>query len=391
LKNGVNNGLSNKSNEKERKVLVILINATAAKTSGALTILKDCIAYIEQNIVPDKKYHLFTVLNDFNEMKNIQIHKLEPQSWISRIRWDNGGLWRWCQSNNLEPDIIVSLQNTSTKYKTKNGLAMTQVVYYHQTLPLNQLNGLYYGFKSMLKYYFYSFFVNRNNAKSYYVVQLPYVKKLFCKKFKNISPVRVEVIRPNIPQIDVTSIANKNIILDKNTFKFLYPATQTSYKNHKILISALKKLKKSNPEILDKIIIFFTVAKLSNSLMNNIKLNNLGSCIRFLGQLQYKDLLFYYKSVDALIFPSKIESFGLPLLEASFFGLPIIVCDLPYSREVLEEYTNKYFIDSNNIEGWANAIYNFNNYYKITTSNKLIAQKNSWKSFFELVDKLIYE
>ena len=44
-----------------------------------------------------------------------------------------------------------------------------------------------------------------------------------------------------------------------------------------------------------------------------------------------------YSTVDALLFLSLTESFGLPLLEAMWVGLPIICPDLPYSRTLCGE------------------------------------------------------
>ena len=41
-----------------------------------------------------------------------------------------------------------------------------------------------------------------------------------------------------------------------------------------------------------------------------------------------------YANSRALIFPSKSESFGLPLVEAANMGLPIIAAELDYVRDV---------------------------------------------------------
>jgi glycosyltransferase involved in cell wall biosynthesis len=46
----------------------------------------------------------------------------------------------------------------------------------------------------------------------------------------------------------------------------------------------------------------------------------------------------------AVIFPSEIETFGLPLIEARSTNTPVLAIDLPYAREVLNGYANvKYF------------------------------------------------
>lgn len=51
---------------------------------------------------------------------------------------------------------------------------------------------------------------------------------------------------------------------------------------------------------------------------------------------------FYQKSI--LLFPSYIETVGLPLLEAKKHHAPIIAANLDYAREVLNDYDKvKYF------------------------------------------------
>jgi glycosyltransferase involved in cell wall biosynthesis len=42
-----------------------------------------------------------------------------------------------------------------------------------------------------------------------------------------------------------------------------------------------------------------------------------------------------YQSSSALIYPSRTESFGLPLIEAMDYGLPILASELDYVRDVV--------------------------------------------------------
>jgi glycosyltransferase involved in cell wall biosynthesis len=63
---------------------------------------------------------------------------------------------------------------------------------------------------------------------------------------------------------------------------------------------------------------------------------------------EYKDKVFWvedatdeelrwsYANADALIAASRDEGFGLPLVEAAHFGLPIICSDIPIFREVTQ-------------------------------------------------------
>ena len=54
--------------------------------------------------------------------------------------------------------------------------------------------------------------------------------------------------------------------------------------------------------------------------------------IRCIGRLNQSQCLAKYHTVDALVYPSVLESYGLPLVEAMSIGLPILVADLPYAH-----------------------------------------------------------
>lgn len=56
--------------------------------------------------------------------------------------------------------------------------------------------------------------------------------------------------------------------------------------------------------------------------------------VRFLGPVPYQEILGYYRGAVALVFPSLIETFGHPLLEAMLAGTPILAADIPSFREV---------------------------------------------------------
>ena len=51
----------------------------------------------------------------------------------------------------------------------------------------------------------------------------------------------------------------------------------------------------------------------------------------------------YAKSI--LVFPSYVESFGLPLLEAKLTETYIIASDTPFCREILNEYDKVEFFE----------------------------------------------
>jgi len=50
------------------------------------------------------------------------------------------------------------------------------------------------------------------------------------------------------------------------------------------------------------------------------------------------EVQFAYRSASALLFPTWAEGYGLPLIEAAYFGLPVLCSDLPVLREIGGEH-----------------------------------------------------
>ena len=80
--------------------------------------------------------------------------------------------------------------------------------------------------------------------------------------------------------------------------------------------------------------------------------------IIFTGYLTKKEMNDYY-SKSVLIFPSYIETIGLPLLESRNVGCPIIVSDCGYSREILSEYENVTYFNPNSEHELAEHMMNY--------------------------------
>ena len=60
----------------------------------------------------------------------------------------------------------------------------------------------------------------------------------------------------------------------------------------------------------------------------------MGDQIVTLGHLNPSEVQAAYRSADALIFPSILETAGLPIIEAMEYGLPILASDLGFAHEL---------------------------------------------------------
>lgn len=111
----------------------------------------------------------------------------------------------------------------------------------------------------------------------------------------------------------------------------IYPATADKHKNHKNLLAAW--------ELLDlngiKVELHLTVDGNPEILSLIANLQKRGILIVNHGHLTKIELEALYEGCMALIFPSYMESFGLPLLEAQSLGIPIIASERDYVRDVV--------------------------------------------------------
>ncbi len=69
-------------------------------------------------------------------------------------------------------------------------------------------------------------------------------------------------------------------------------------------------------------------------LLERAKAAGLDKVLENVGELQSNAISALYDSLDIFVFPSLVESFGLPLVEALAKRLPIVAADTPGNREI---------------------------------------------------------
>ena len=172
------------------------------------------------------------------------------------------------------------------------------------------------------------FWINKNNT-DYIIVQSESMSSVLLKK--GILKDKIKVIAYKSKDDDVNSLNfNK---CHKLSNVFLYVSRDEPHKNHKTLIEAWCLLSKEG--IFPKLIL--TISKSSNlyelivSRINEFKLD-----IDTKPNLPRNEILDLYNHSTALIYPSHFESYGLPLVEAVQYKLPILASELDYVRDILD-------------------------------------------------------
>ncbi len=104
----------------------------------------------------------------------------------------------------------------------------------------------------------------------------------------------------------------------------LFVSSLWRYKNAEVLIKAAKEFSRALPDLQVVIVGYQPDIAYSaelTSLVSNLKL---GERVQFVGGQKQRDIAALYRRATALVYPSKNETFGLPLLEAMACGCPVI-------------------------------------------------------------------
>ncbi len=313
----------------------VVVFDVPAESGGALSILKDF--YQEVLSHKDRKINWIFVISkpEFVETENIKILRFPwiKKSWGHRLYFDN--FIAPIIVKRYKADRILSLQNVTIPHTN-----IPQFLYVHQALPFVDYK---FTFRENKLFWIYQNIIGRSIVNSIrkadkVIVQSEWIKKA-CVEKAEISNEKISVILPKVNTVKSNFYVHRR----ESYTNFFYPASEFEYKNHRVIIDACKELKQKNIEV-DKVI--FTLKGDENNyiskLFNEVKENKLP--IEFVGNLS-REQVFDLFTRSVLIFPSYIETFGLPLLEAKLHRGMILSSDCPFSHEILEGYQNAYFFD----------------------------------------------
>lgn len=309
----------------------IVISAVNLRKGGTLTILRDCLSYLSGSGLAEK-YRIVALVHDKNLALFPQIEYLEfpgtIKSWGRRL---------WCEyvsmyslSKKLGPVCLwLSLHDT-----TPNVIAEKRAVYCQTSFPFlkPRWRDLLFDYKIVLFSFFTRFVYSINIQKdNFLIVQAAWLRKGFSKMF-HLDEEKFIVAPPeqNIQRGKITEMNKTN-----KCFTFLFPATPDCHKNFEVLCYAAQLLESEVGKGRFKVIMTINGHENRYSRWLYKKWGKVDS-IDFVGFLSKQDLYNYYASVNCLVFPSRIETWGLPISEFSVYGKPLLLADLPYAHETAQ-------------------------------------------------------
>lgn len=309
----------------ERAKKTIVVSAVNIRKGGTLTILRGCLEYLSS--LPCEEYRVVALVHkrslaDYRNIEYIEI-PTTVKSWFRRL---------WCEyvtmygiSKKLQPvDLWLSLHDTTPRVVAKR-----QAVYCQTSFPFLKvkIEDLRFDPKivlfSLFTRFAYQINVHRNK---YLIVQAEWLRKGFSEMFR--IPEKLFVVCP--PEKKTTAYNNLNI--DREVFTFLFVSTPDCHKNFETLCEATKRLEKRLGNGTFRVVL--TIKGDENKYSRNLflKYGQVPS-IRFEGFMSKDRLYSFYDRADCLVFPSRVETWGLPITEFAATGKPMLLSDLPFAHE----------------------------------------------------------
>jgi glycosyltransferase involved in cell wall biosynthesis len=363
-------------------VKTIVVSGINMTEGGIFTILDNCLQ--EMSLFANKNNcKIIALVNDASKFNYPNIEYIafpkSKKSWFYRLYYEYYYFKKL--SLKINPDVWLSLHDISP-----NVVAKKRFVYCHHPTVFykSNFNDWWFDYKiglfSIFYKYLYQINIKKNNAV---FVQQNWIKDEFEKRF---CINNVIVALPEFTE----EITTQKISLDTTKIHFFYPSFPRTFKNFEIIFEALSLLDNST---INKIQFHFSTIKdnpkkyaqyLYNKYHNN-------KAINFMGWLSREELLSYYNSVDCIVFPSKLETWGLPLSEAKAYKKPILAANLPYAKETVGNYEQVSFFDIDNPNQLAQLITNFVNKTIDFEGNNYTFDKNivlhDWNQLFDVLLK----
>lgn len=146
-------------------------------------------------------------------------------------------------------------------------------------------------------------------------------KSLIKRGFQKVETIGVGLDASRF--LNTTSVDVNNIGLNESDKVFLYIGSIDDRRNTLFLIEVFNKIYKRNTDC-KLLLIGKAKDRYWKKCMERIRSYKLESCIVHIDKMPQEQLPTIYKRAAAFMFPTKYDIFGMVLMEAMFFSLPVI-------------------------------------------------------------------
>lgn len=299
----------------------IVVSAVNLRKGGTLTVLRDCLRYLSSR----DDLHVTALVHsrglcDYPGIDYIEI-PWSVKGWLRRL---------WCEyvtmnqiSRQLHPtDLWLSLHDATPRVKARK-----QAVYCHTSFPFMKIRPRDWRMDAkiplfaLLTQYTYRIFSRRN---AYMIVQSAWMRDALSRLIR-FDRGRIVVAPPAFRELPIPQVSSLGLPM------FFYPSTSDCHKNFETFCEAARLLERRIG--LGRFRAVVTVRGDENRYARWLRRQweDVDS-LEFKGLLSQEDLARYYGKAACLVFPSRAETWGLPITEFMPTGKPMILADLPYAH-----------------------------------------------------------
>jgi glycosyltransferase involved in cell wall biosynthesis len=253
-------------------------------------------------------------------------------SWLKRLHFE----YRACRSlsEKLKPYLWFAMHDM-----TPNVQANVRAVYCHNPAPFypfslsEALFDWKFGLFTLLYRFLYRINIRSNNLV---VVQQDWLRTEFKSRYGLLNVV---VAHPSVDSLVISKTTRQPDSCAP--YRFFYPVYPRTFKNIEQVLRATQRLERHG---FNRFELWLTMngtetpyaAKLAREYSSL-------TTVRWLGLLPRVEVIRLYTEADCLLFPSKLETWGMPITEFKVTGKPILAADLPYAHETVGNYAQAAF------------------------------------------------
>lgn len=323
----------------------VVVSAVNLSEGGPLTVLRACLASARK-MLPDTEIIALVHQAHLIDCPGVTLlpFPAAKQSWLNRIKVEYFTFRRLAAD--LKPDFWLSLHDTSPRL---NGVR--QAVYCHNPAPFSKptIRDIYFE-PQLLAYRLLYPSIYRFNitANSHVVVQQEWLRRLFSRKFRAPGVI---VAHPDTKGGGRSETESKAVPRRAGgKFIVLYPSLPRAFKNLETVAAAAEFVERQSPGSLE---LRLTISGNENRYARHIAKRFANSpAIRLIGVQSQEQMKSEYAACDLVVFPSRLETWGLPITEAKMWHKPLLVADLPYAHETVGDYDKVRFAGAHDRDAW---------------------------------------